>query len=110
MSQNSDISGRDEIENLRVTFRTRVLDNAPNPFTDKTAITYSISTPSRVELKIYSPEGRLVKTIARDVQPGEHTVEWDGTDDTGSYVTPGMYLCRIKGAGFEDTRKIIYLK
>ncbi|MFO7916331.1 MAG: C1 family peptidase [Candidatus Krumholzibacteriales bacterium] len=109
-SQDSDISGRDEIENLRVTFMTRVLDNAPNPFTDKTSITYSISTPSRVELKIFSPEGRLVKTIARDVQPGEHTVEWDGTDEAGSYVTPGVYLCRIKGAGLEDTRKIIYLK
>ena len=74
------------------------------------SLSYPISIPSRVELKIFSPEGRLVKTIARDVQPGEHTVEWDGTDDTGSYVTPGMYLCRIKGAGFEDTRKIIYLK
>ncbi|MBD3180244.1 MAG: T9SS type A sorting domain-containing protein [Candidatus Latescibacteria bacterium] len=110
ISQDTDIRGRDEIENLTLTFRTRVLANSPNPFTESTSISYSISSPSRVELKIFSPEGKLVRTITRDVQPGEHSVEWDGTDQSGERVTPGLYLCRIRGKGFEDTRKIIYLK
>jgi len=109
-SQNSDSWGKDEIENLSITFRSQVLNNAPNPFTESTSITYSVSSSSRVELIIYSPDGRIVRRISRDVQPGEYTLEWNGMDDSGSFVTPGLYLCRIKGDGFEETRKIIYLK
>jgi len=98
--------------------------NLPNPFSLLTAIIYSLpesaDSPygwSMVKLKIYDLTGKLVRTLVDERQkPGYYRVNWDGRDDQGQRVSPGIYFYRLEahtglGTGsFKDTRKLILLK
>jgi flagellar hook assembly protein FlgD len=56
-------------------------------------------------------EGRAVKTLVNQVmEPGQHQVYWDGTNDHGQLVSTGMYFCRMGAKDFCATRKMILLK
>jgi len=48
-----------------------------------------------VHLKIFSPSGELERSLSGRFPVGEHTLTWDGRDDEGKLVPPGVYLCRI---------------
>ena len=68
----------------------------PNPFNPSTTLRYSIAAPGDVELAIYNAMGQHVRTLDRaPVQPGHHTVVWDGTDATGRAVGSGVYTVRL---------------
>lgn len=98
-------------EPFELSIRDIFINNVPNPFSSKTTISYSISEASRVTLEIFTPRGGLVKRIIQDnISPGKHTFNWDGTNNSGRFVVPGFYLCRVKTGSFEGTKKIIYLK
>ena len=78
----------------------------PSPFTpngdqinDRTRFHYSVFKlvqPVAVKVAVYDLSGRRVKTLFDGQQSsGSHAVDWDGTDDQGALVAPGLYLCRI---------------
>jgi hypothetical protein len=88
----------------------RLRQNAPNPFSRTTRVGYEIGGSSRLRLEIVSVEGRLVKTLwAGVVGPGQHQIEWDGTDESGRRVASGVYLCRITSRTETATRKMVLL-
>ena len=41
---------------------------------------------------------------------GEKAVTWDGLNEAGHAVATGMYLYRLTGPGFEQTRKMVLQK
>ena len=64
---------------------------------DRTQITYTLLgvEGADVEVEFFTLSGsRVFGTSARQGN-GPHTVEWDGLDQSGQPVTPGLYLCRI---------------
>lgn len=85
--------------------------NRPNPFNKVTTITYTISQRVRVELMIYNLLGEKVKTLVNAVQgPGRYVVEWDGCDDRGRKVAPGIYFYQIKMGDRRSTRKLLFVQ
>ncbi len=65
---------------------------APNPFTRGTMLAFALATAGRVELAIYSVDGRRVKSLLRGTrEAGFHSEAWDGTDDSGRRATAGVY-------------------
>ena len=83
---------------------------APNPFRDRTAVTYSLPSPSRVVAKIYSVSGRHVCTLYEGHKSaGSHVLSWDGTGDSGQRVTRGIYFCHVQACGLTATGKIVLL-
>ena len=108
-----------EGDDLSVT--TRVADNriyfleaAPAPFTpngdgvnDQTIVTYDIvnltgGTP--VSVQVYDLAGRLRRVIYSDLDiGGRYQRVWDGADDNGQMLAPGVYLVRVEVAA--DTGK-----
>jgi hypothetical protein len=85
--------------------------NYPNPFNAQTRITYSLAAPAEVTLAIYDVLGRYVRTLVRGAQPaGEHSVQWDGTDDGAREVASGVYLLRLSVGDEAQTRKVLLLK
>jgi flagellar hook assembly protein FlgD len=57
-----------------------------------------------VQLRIYDPSGRLVRTLAEgDMEAGERNVVWDGRDERGHAVPSGVYFCLLS-AGEESRR------
>ncbi|MCX6827541.1 MAG: M6 family metalloprotease domain-containing protein [candidate division Zixibacteria bacterium] len=90
--------------------------NYPNPFNPSTAIKYSIrNTGGRIIpntiLKIYNILGQEIKTLVdRKETTGEHTVRWDGTDQSGKEVASGIYFYRLIRGLDRETKKMILLK
>ena len=93
--------------------------NFPNPFAadrEHTTFVYTLSKPSRVTLRIYTPFGDLVHEAR--YEPGaaggqgsvtgfENEITWDGRNGQGAAVVNGMYLAEIEAdAGGEVTRRI----
>ena len=89
--------------------------NAPNPFNPSTTISFalpeSVGTAARVSLKVYNIRGALIATlIDGTIEPGYHSVVWNGNDSRGNHAASGIYLYRLSVPGFTKTKKMILLK
>ncbi|HQS56464.1 MAG TPA: type IX secretion system sortase PorU, partial [Sediminibacterium sp.] len=77
------------------------LMNYPNPFTDKTTISFEHNQPNTqlpVEIAIYSSSGQLVKTIRKTVfTAGTRNceIQWDGTNENGQKLKKAIYIYRV---------------
>jgi len=77
----------------------------PNPFTSFLNISYALSEPGHVELKLQKLNGQILKTIVDKI---------DDTDDyelkvNSSDLVPGIYYCILKTKHEIQTKKIIKL-
>ena len=85
--------------------------NYPNPFNPVTSIRYDIPSTSMVTISIYSMLGQKVKTLTSKVhQPGFYSAQWNGTNDLGTAVSSGMYICKINAGSFTSINKMILMK
>ena len=87
--------------------------NYPNPFNPATRIQIGVpaSYTGKVELKVYNVQGQLVKTVFEGTKPaGFHTFEWDGTNNSGTSVSSGIYFARCQAGQTVLTRKMVFLK
>ncbi|MFC1563865.1 YCF48-related protein [candidate division KSB1 bacterium] len=85
--------------------------NYPNPFNPETKITYSVTVPTQVSLKIYNINGQLIKTLVSGQVPnGDHIAIWDGTNDCGKKVSSGVYIYRLHAGGFVQSKKMMLIK
>lgn len=70
--------------------------SAPNPFRVSTTIRFDVARAGLAQLAIYDVNGRRVTRLANQWFPaGAHTMQWDGTDQQGRPVAPGVYLSRL---------------
>ena len=77
--------------------------NQPNPLSSETKIAFRLPEPGHMELKIYGVSGRLVRTLVDgDRTAGLHDAVWDGLDDPGREVTPGVYFYRLTHTRSDD--------
>ena len=91
----------------------------PNPFSKSTVISYSslvindqlpvtndLQCPA---LRIYDVSGRIVKSfnLASGVLPLASAVSWNGTDNSGNRVPPGVYFCRLRMEDKDFTKKVL---
>jgi hypothetical protein len=73
------------------------LRNAPNPFEPFTKIFFNLPQVSHVSLKIFSPEGRLVRDLVEtEVSAGGHAIFWDGADGHGIQVPSGVFYAILR--------------
>ena len=85
--------------------------NTPNPFTEQTMISYQITTPGNVRLKVYNIAGQLVKTLVNGgQQPGVYNIVWSGLDDQGRRVASGVYFCRLETDDQSAIKKMTILR
>jgi hypothetical protein len=82
----------------------------PNPATEKVSVVYTLTWECDVNISILSVTGETKKSFKNQCQlPGDQTVEWDLTDDTGNIVPDGFYLFVIKTPWSITTSKILKL-
>lgn len=90
---------------------TRLEQNHPNPFNPSTTIRFSIGVPGPARLVVYDASGREIAVLLdREVEAGEHTVQWNGTNSRGNPVSSGIYFYRLDCASDSFTKKMILLK
>jgi hypothetical protein len=85
--------------------------NEPNPFNPMTRIGFEMPRADRVELTIFSIDGRKVTTLlSKDMAAGAHSVTWDGRDAAGRSVAAGVYRYQLKGSDWIQTRSMVMIK
>lgn len=85
--------------------------NYPNPFNPTTTIDFDMPVQGNARLEIYNVKGQLVKTLVNsDLSSGRHSYVWNGTDESGAGVSSGIYLYRLSGEGWSQTRKMMLMK
>jgi len=97
----------------------------PNPFRNKLNIRYElpdtkyetmkepisdISSPRSASLKIYDASGRLVRQWDYETIRQSDQILWDGTDDAGRKIPPGIYFVQLEADEFKKTEKAILLR
>jgi flagellar hook assembly protein FlgD len=83
----------------------------PNPVSGDALIRFDLPVSSPVKLRIYDARGRLVK-VGLDgsvMLAGRHRWVWDGRDNHGRRVSPGVYLYRLDSAHFAASKKLVVL-
>jgi hypothetical protein len=92
--------------------------NYPNPFKaglESTRISYYLERDSRVTLKIYTLDGKLVfeRTFSEQDPQGRlglREILWDGKNGNSDVVLNGVYICKLEAAGVNATFKIAVAK
>ncbi len=79
----------------------------PNPTSGWTALSYGLPAGFRghVNLRVLDVSGRSVRTlVSKGQMSGTYSVTWNGLDDFGRRVAPGVYFATLEGAGSEMAR------
>ncbi|MBN1151292.1 T9SS type A sorting domain-containing protein [candidate division WOR-3 bacterium] len=88
---------------ISIPANTPHLQNYPNPFTEKTIITYNCIEPSGVIIKIYNAAGQEITTLMnRYESAGVHSVVWDAIS-----TEPGVYFYQMIYDDKTFTRKCL---
>jgi hypothetical protein len=69
--------------------------NFPNPFRRMTAIRFDLPIQSKVDLRIYNLQGKLVRRLVRPekvLKVGRHKAMWDGLTETSQPAATGPYV------------------
>jgi hypothetical protein len=87
------------------------LTAAPNPLVERTEIEYRVvDGSSPVDLAVFDVTGRRVRSLTTHVQtPGDHTLVWDGRNESGGQVAPGVYFCRLETGGKTAVVRLVKL-
>ena len=92
----------------------KLSQNYPNPFNPTTVINYNVEADGKVSLKVYDIMGRLVKTLVNDYKVAGngsgYNVVWDGTDNSGSHVSAGLYIYSLQTGNMSMTKKMVLMK
>ncbi|MEM7548571.1 MAG: T9SS type A sorting domain-containing protein [Bacteroidota bacterium] len=87
------------------------LTNYPNPFTDNTTIQYELEETGEVKLSIINLQGQEVTVLYEGRQsPGNHTVNWDGSNGNSVKIPSGLYFYRLESNGQSVIKRMIYLQ
>jgi flagellar hook assembly protein FlgD len=96
----------EEQKNIITNF-INTLSSYPNPFSNSTTISFSLTRSEKVSIKIFDMAGRLVRTLANtDMQVGTHQLSWNTKDEKGNAVSAGIYLLRFDAGTKSETKKL----
>ncbi|MDD3536540.1 MAG: T9SS type A sorting domain-containing protein [Candidatus Cloacimonetes bacterium] len=90
---------------------TQLNTNYPNPFRDKTNISYILEKEAKISVEIYNLKGQKVKTLYSGMgKKGKHGISWDSTDNHGKKVASGVYFCRLITPDSIQSQKMLLMK
>lgn len=91
------------------------LTNFPNPFNPVTTIVLELpgenGERASTDIKIYDAAGRTVRSLFSGPAPaGRNEFHWDGTSDSGSAVSSGLYMAVSRTGTLRFERKLVLLR
>ncbi len=91
---------------LEAAARTTEIGTFPNPFVDRTEISFSLESASEVSLVIYDVRGREIATLVDDtMEAGQHNVTFDAAS-----LPSGVYVYRLQAGTQVETGRMTLLQ
>ena len=82
----------------------------PNPFSTSARLRYGLPRSAPVRLEVFDLAGRRRRVLLDGDQPaGWHEAMWDGRDESGAIVQPGVFVLRLDAGGETRTQRIARL-
>ena len=90
----------------------RLLAASPNPFRAGTSIAYELSQRSPVRLMVMDAQGRLLRVLesTQSKEPGRYSERWDGRNEAGYLVAPGVYFYALSASGLRQSYPIVLVR
>lgn len=106
------ITEQAELNPLKSHCLTTLHNIKPNPINNGLAhISFTISEPSRVSLKIYDASGKIVRSLVNEyMNSGVYSVNWNGKDESRHKVAQGIYFCTLETPKQSFTKKLIFTR
>lgn len=96
--------------------QTALLPNYPNPFNPETWLPYQLANDTNVEIRIYSHNGQLVRSLDLGLQRAGYYVSksraayWAGRNGSGERLASGVYFYQLITPESTATRKMVIVK
>jgi hypothetical protein len=91
--------------------RIQLSEPAPQPSRGAVRFTLEVPRATPLDVVIYDATGRRVRTLANGARAaGRHSLAWNGEDDRGRAVAPGVFFVRASAGGAIATRHVIRLR
>jgi hypothetical protein len=81
----------------------------PNPFNDEMSINFEVPNPTMIQIEILDIVGKTVKLIKNGKMLGPQKFIWQGDNEQGNHVKPGLYFCKLTCGNCQINRKIVLL-
>jgi len=66
---------------------------------------------ARLRIRVFDVAGRCVRTLFdAPSAAGPHQATWDGCDDHGSRLRPGIFRIRLEARGLDRTAPVVLLR
>ena len=83
----------------------------PNPFRAQAALTVSLDRNGPFVVRVFTADGRLVRTLARGAgRPSDLRLTWDGTDGRGRPAGAGIYFFELRSGDRSRVQKAVLLR
>lgn len=83
----------------------------PNPGRGVVTLRVALRQSDTVTLEIIDVQGRRVRRVASQaLMEGDHLLAWDGRDDAGREVVPGVYLARLATRLGTTTTRVVRVR
>jgi flagellar hook assembly protein FlgD len=87
----------------------RLGQSSPNPFHTSTTIAFANPARAPGTLAVYDVQGKRVATLLDGVvDAGEYSIRWNGADDSGKLLAPGVYVYRLRIGNHESVKKLAF--
>lgn len=88
-----------------------LLPVSPNPFQNTTIIWFNVSQTENISLEIFDLLGRRVRRL-RDgnISAGRYSALWDGRDESGNFLSAGVYFAVLRTSTQIQKQKLIFLR
>lgn len=96
----------DELKKINYPQDFILSQNFPNPFNPTTIIRYSITSKSKVTLKIFNPLGEVISVLVDEIkEAGDYEAIWNAEE-----FSTGVYFYRIQFDEVIEIKKMLLLK
>jgi flagellar hook assembly protein FlgD len=84
----------------------------PNPFNEKTNISFRLNEAMQVWVEIFDMNGKKINTLLQGELPGGYySTTWNGDNEKGSKVNKGVYFYKIRtNSGTVVSEKMVLIK
>jgi hypothetical protein len=111
LTQSRVVTGNAGELNVLSPVRGQLHPNYPNPFRATTTISFELPVKSQVVLDVFDIQGRLVRALLnKTMDAGWQSAIWDGKNEAGAKVSPGVYFCILRTGTMKLNRKMVLIE
>lgn len=89
----------------------KLYNNYPNPFNQRTVVSFDLPREDQVNLSIFDVSGQLIRVLLVGAQkPGHYQIIWDGRNVHEMPVASGVYIYRLQTASNTIGKKITLIR